>query len=197
MPKLLKIIKTIFYTILIIFLIFISGSLILTKLNTPIQYRIYSIQSGSMEPVLPLGSVIAVLPRDNYQVNDIVTFAKNDDPKNTVTHRIVDISRDEDLDSTSYRTKGDANEDPDRELLRSERVVGKVLFHLPYLGYLVAFAQTQIGLIIMIIIPATLIVYSEVVNIGREIKLVFAKRKNIQKPKEAKKEPSKTFKKNA
>jgi len=172
-----KIISTIFYTLLFLLLFTMAASLVLTRLNTPLQIKLYSVLSGSMEPQIPLGSVIVTVPQSEYKEGDIITFGAETDRTKTVTHRILEISRDIDLGKISYRTKGDANESADMELIDSGRVIGKVVFHLPYLGYGVAFAQTQLGLILLIIIPATIIIYSELVNIGQEIKRMFSKKK--------------------
>jgi len=171
-----KIISTIFYLLLFLLLTTMAASLVLTKLNTPLQIKLYSVLSGSMEPKIPVGSVIIAVPKSEYKEGDIITFGAETDRTKTVTHRIVEISRDLDLDKTSYRTKGDANESADMELIDSGRVIGKVVFHLPYLGYGVAFAQTQLGLILLIVIPATIIIYSELVNIGHELKRMFTKK---------------------
>ncbi len=176
-----KIISTIFYTILFLLLTTMAASLVLTRLNTPLQIKLYSVLSGSMEPKIPLGSVIIAVPQSEYKEGDVITFGAETDRTKTVTHRIVEVSKDIDLGKVSYRTKGDANDSPDMELIDSSRVIGKVVFHLPLLGYAVAFAQTQMGLILLIIIPATIIIYSEFLNIGKELKRMFTKKPKTEK----------------
>lgn len=183
--KIFKILSAIFYFLILVFILLMAGSLVLNKLNTPIKYRLFSVQSGSMEPAIPIGSLVVIAPVETYQKDDIINFRDEGNSNRTVTHRIVNISRDEDLNTTSYRTKGDANEDPDLELIRSERVNGKLIFHLPYLGYPVAFAQTQTGFITLVIIPATLIIYTELLNIKNEISAMFAKKKKESNEAEA------------
>jgi len=95
--NILKIISSILYTLLFLLLLTMAASLVLTKLNTPIQLKLYSVLSGSMEPKLALGSVIAVVPQNEYKTGDIITFGAETDKTKTVTHRIVEISRDLDL----------------------------------------------------------------------------------------------------
>ncbi|NMC36478.1 signal peptidase I [Candidatus Beckwithbacteria bacterium] len=181
--KIFKIIQTIFYTLVILLIVLIAGSLMLTRLNTPIDYKLFMVQSGSMEPAIPMGSLVIVAPQKNYQVNDVITFRGEINPKETVTHRIVDISQDKDLGLTSYRTKGDANNTPDLELVRSDRVVGKATVYLPYLGYPIAFAQTQMGFIVLIVVPITIIVYAELVNIKTELGQMALKHKEKKRQK--------------
>jgi signal peptidase len=167
--------------LLVVFLVFVAGSLVLGNFRTPIQYRLFSVQSGSMRPTIPLGSIIVVWPQKDYQKDDIITFGSEANLKNTVTHRVVEVSKDNDLGTVNYRTKGDANNAPDTELIRSGRVVGKVVVHIPYLGYPVTFAQTQVGLIVLVIIPATLIVYSEISSIKNELASMFKSKKAAKK----------------
>jgi hypothetical protein len=50
-------------------------------------------------------------------------------------------------------------------------VVGKVVLTVPYAGYVVSVAQTPYGFIGLLVIPAIIIIYGEVMNIWREIKL--------------------------
>ncbi|NMB56837.1 signal peptidase I [Candidatus Beckwithbacteria bacterium] len=175
--KIFKILADLIYALLIAFIILIALSLVLTKFNTPIQYKLYTVQSGSMEPTIKVGSLILVKPQTEYQKGDIVNYRTENNPDKTVTHRIIEVSKDIDLNKISFRTKGDANNTPDPELIDSSRVTGKVFLSLPYLGYPVAFVKTQTGLIVLIIIPATLIIYSEIMNIKKETEEMIKKSK--------------------
>ena len=155
------------YWLILIVVVLVAATVILSAFNTPLKVRLFSVQSGSMEPTIHVGSIVINLPQTNYQKGDIITLRSERSAKETVTHRINDIQEEDGL--TKYQTKGDANEDPDRELVPGSRVIGKVVFSLPYVGYVVGFAQTQIGFIVLVVIPATLIIASEVINIKKEI----------------------------
>lgn len=135
---------------------------------------IFSVQSGSMEPNIPLGSLVIVQKSDNYDIGDVITVKELSNPIISVTHRIVDINTDNSI--LSYITKGDANEANDLDLRFPSEIIGKVIFQLPLLGYLVSFTRTELGLILLIIIPATLIIFSEINNIKNEIKKINDKR---------------------
>lgn len=97
--------------------------------------RLYYVQSGSMEPELPVGSLCIVTPCavEELEVGDIIAFQKG---PMQVAHRIVSIQEE------SYQTKGDANRSPDPGVVRKEQVIGKVLFHVPYIGYVAAWLQS-------------------------------------------------------
>ncbi|PIR43423.1 signal peptidase I [candidate division WWE3 bacterium CG10_big_fil_rev_8_21_14_0_10_32_10] len=166
--KILKKIFSLLYWLVIVFLVFLSLSLFLSKFDT-LNYRIFSVTSGSMKPSIKAGSLVVVVPKSNYSVKDVITFYQDKDLKKTITHRIIEKSEDKDNNLVSYKTKGDANEDKDIKSVSDSVVIGKVLFSLPYLGYPIEFSKTQMGFVLLVVIPATIIIYSELNNIKSEL----------------------------
>ncbi len=96
-------------------------------------YHLYVVESGSMEPTLPVGTVIISRePRDasKLEANDIVTFRTSSDA--VVTHRIIEVIRGDGSD-VSYRTRGDNPvNSPDPELLTPDRVMAVFLAAIPF-----------------------------------------------------------------
>lgn len=182
----MKILVNILYAIILLVVVFFAGSLFLSRTNAPFAYKVYSVESGSMEPTVHKGAVVVVVAQDNYSEGDIITFRAVNSSDKTVTHRIVGIEKDDDIGKLSYSTQGDANEDPDSNTTDQSKVIGRVITSIPYLGYPISLAKTQTGFILLIIIPATLIVYSEVNNIKNELKKTFdtKKREKNDKKKE-------------
>lgn len=170
--------------VLVAFVAVFALVLALSNFNTPLKIRIFSVNSGSMEPALKLGSLVIVRPQDVYYVGDIITYKNRRDPKETTTHRIVKVNNDPDIGRTTFVTKGDANEDEDAGLTLPDQLVGKVVLALPLLGYLVSFVKTQLGFTFLIVIPATIIIYGEVQQIRTEVAGAIAEKK---KGKEAEK----------
>lgn len=122
--------------------------------------RAYVVQSGSMEPAVKTGSIIISLPEKIYSQNDIVTFKSG---KSVVTHRIMSRTFPDGIgNSPVYKTSGDANKDFDPLEVKDDQIVGKVVFTIPYLGYAANLAKTPKGFILLVIIPATIIIYEEV-----------------------------------
>jgi len=115
--------------------------------------------TGSMEPAVPVGSVAVIKPVDpnTLQKGDIICF-KLSGPT-SITHRIINITNE------GFITKGDANEDPDTWIVKKENIIGKLIFTIPYVGYLGYFVKTPLGFLILIIIPATLLIILEIRNI--------------------------------
>lgn len=155
----LKIIQNLIWAAMLAFLVLIGISFL------PFEngLQIYTVQSGSMEPVIQTGSVIFVLPFSSYSVGDIVT-RQNQSSTITVTHRIVEQT------DQGFVTKGDANDAEDPTPLTPSGIVGKYLFQIPYLGYPIAYARTAQGLILLIIIPALFVIFDEATNINKELK---------------------------
>ena len=133
----------------------------ISVLNLPGGYKLFTVQSGSMQPAFKIGSLVVVKPAGEYVIGDVITF-KNAPP--TTTHRIQNISE------GIYTTKGDANDAPDSEPARREQILGKVVLAVPYAGFPVAFAKSKEGFMLLIVIPATIIIYGEILNIKNEIK---------------------------
>lgn len=96
-------------------------------------YQLYSVESGSMEPTLTIGSVIVCKKTQNpesLETNQIVTFHVLSGA--VVTHRIIEVIRDEN-GNISYRTKGDNPiNSPDSELLTPDRVIAVFAAKMPF-----------------------------------------------------------------
>jgi signal peptidase len=106
----------------------------------------YTVLSGSMEPTYHVGSMIYVkkLPASELGEGDPVTFYLSG--STVATHRIVEVVIDPNYpDVRLFRTQGDANDVPDANLLSPDKVIGKPLFTVPYLGYFSNYIQHQPG----------------------------------------------------
>jgi signal peptidase len=173
-----KLVENIVYSVVLFALFLLASVFILSRYKTPLNIMAFSVQSGSMEPSIKTGSIVFVHLEKEYRVGDVVTFRSPKSIKDTFTHRIVRIEKDADINKLLYYTKGDANEDEDNEPLDPGLVLGKVVFTIPFLGYPLAFAKTQMGFVALIIIPATIIVYSELIKIKDEVVKSITKRKD-------------------
>jgi signal peptidase I len=132
-----------------------------------------------MEPAIKTGSLIFILPSKKYGEGDIITYKSEKDrdvktPDITTTHRIIEIETEEEY---VYKTKGDANKSADISLVSEDLVLGKVVFSVPYFGHLIDFTKTQTGFILLIVIPATILVYGEILNIRKEAIKILKNRK--------------------
>lgn len=147
---------------LIIFVIFATFILIPAMSGGT---HLLTVQSGSMEPDIKVGDVVVSTPvnPNDIKVGDVITYhyMGSDDPNQCFTHRVNKIIHTED-GNLLFQTKGDANEEADTRLVRSNEIIGKVSSVIPYLGYVGNFARSVYGYFTFIFIPAILIILFEV-----------------------------------
>lgn len=140
--------------------LFIMFSAAVLALMLPSEWRVLSVQTGSMEPVLSPGDALLVRkqPATEYKPGDIVTFINPTDRSQTITHRVVE--RTDGVKRSIFMTKGDANATADPPISEN-LIVGKQIVSLPYLGRALDFVRTVPGLLITIWLPALWVVGAE------------------------------------
>jgi signal peptidase len=113
-----------------------------------------AVASGSMSPALQVGDLIIVqgVPATSIQVGEIIIF---DSPQESPTiHRVTRIQTLPN-GTIEFKTKGDANPAEDDYWVTSKNIHGRVLYRIPYLGWLAL--EPTIPIIIIII--AVIVVY--------------------------------------
>jgi signal peptidase len=120
------------------------------------------VMGGSMEPTIPVGSIVVVkkVNLEDVEVGDIIAFRTGE---SKTLHRVIDKVAEG--GSFYFRTKGDANEDPDPWVVKPEDILGELQLTIPYYGYLIWFAQTPFGIVLFILVPAIILIANEVSNI--------------------------------
>ncbi|MBQ6901059.1 MAG: signal peptidase I [Firmicutes bacterium] len=137
--KLLKAVST----ILVILMVIIAMLMVGVRL---FGLQVYTVLSGSMEPEYPVGSMVYVMEADTatLELRDVITFRLSEET--VVTHRIIDIIHDENNpQKVSFQTQGDSNNVADGTLVEPDDIIGKVVFKIPYMGYLAMFLGTRQG----------------------------------------------------
>jgi len=137
-------------TLLLIVLLILAVPFIVPML---FGYTELAVLSGSMEPNIPVGSIVYVdksVTGQELEVGDVVTYSLQSGT--FVTHRVLSL----DDEAGIMVTQGDANEAPDGEIPYSQ-LVGRVRFHLPGLGYISANIRTSRGIIAITILVVVII----------------------------------------
>jgi signal peptidase len=110
-----------------------------------------AVASGSMSPALQVGDLVIIqgVPASQIKVGNIIVFNQPGEKTNTI-HRVVAI---ETLTNgtVEFRTKGDANPTDDPQWTPEQNVKGRVLYRIPYLGYMALIPAIPITIIIIII----------------------------------------------
>lgn len=174
MPKLMRFLSLSLQFILILVVGGIVGIWLAGKYGYIQPIKPYVVLSGSMEPSIKTGSVVIVSPKVfGYAPGDVITFGKS--KNNTTTHRVVSLT--DETGNLAYQTKGDANDNQDAAIVPKTDVVGSVMFTVPYIGYAADFAKKPQGFILLVIVPATIIVYEELRFLHAELKKLLRKPK--------------------
>ena len=127
--------------------------------------RSYSVMSGSMEPRIHTGDVVAdarVAVRD-VVVGDIVTFPDPQTRGRLITHRVRSIRIHG--DRASVVTKGDANTSTEHWSIAAGGSLGRVDYRVAKAGYVLAFTRRPEGRIVLVVIPALLLALLELTRI--------------------------------
>ena len=133
-------------------------------------FSLYTILSPSMEPNIKVYDVIFDVNVDSpedIKEGDVITFISTATLTKgmTITHRVVQVIQDE--NGYSYMTKGDNNLANDGAAVPFDNVLGKVLFKIPQLGRVQEFLGTKGGWLIVVVIPALIVIISDILKIFR------------------------------
>jgi signal peptidase len=144
--------------ILMILATLVVLALVATTLGPRIlPYQALVVRSGSMAPTIPTGSMVFYTKRDaaKVKVGDIIVFAKPGQPNEKVTHRVFEVGTGP--SGRYFITKGDANGAIDDWRIPAVGTGWVAAFHVPYVGYVLADAQSQTGRLLLLLIPAILL----------------------------------------
>ena len=143
----------------------LAGALAVIAFGLVSDWAIDTVYGGSMEPAIPVGSMVIISQVDpeSVQVGDVILYAPPMDTSQRVTHRVVGVIERE--NGLMFRTQGDANEDPDAYAVPQENVIGKVRVCIPYLGYFANFVQSRTGFLALLVFPATILIGSALKDI--------------------------------
>lgn len=153
--KILNVVLKIITWIIVISVVAFAVALVGVKL---FGVQVYTVLSGSMEPVYHTGAVIYVVDAEpsELKVGDDITFRLSENT--TATHRIIEILEDEsDPSHLQFKTKGVANEVEDASPVDASQIIGKPVFTIPYLGYVAAYIQQPPGLYVGLSVGAALL----------------------------------------
>src|SRR3989344_6195321 len=163
------------YYFLVVGVASIGLLLLATLLPIPGNLRVKIVKSGSMEPAIKTGGLVFIREASSYKMGDVITFGQDTKTQIPTTHRIIEESGEG--ASKTFTTMGDANDAPDPKEVGVGEIRGKVIFSLPYAGYILDFAKKPMGFLLLVGVPALIIIFEELIKIWKEIKRI-RRRKN-------------------
>ncbi len=175
----MKYVKKVFLTIvnalsvaIIVLAVLMLLTVVMTKAGKApdfMGYSVFRVLTGSMEPNLPVNSLIIVKKTDPSLIreNDIITFYSTDPGLMGAinTHRVVEVT--EENGEKAFITKGDANQIADKYVTLSRNLIGKVIFKSVVLGVIVRLVSNPIVFIPLIILPLVILLVSNIVKTVR------------------------------
>ena len=124
------------------------------------------IETRSMEPRYPAGSLAVVTPIDPADVEPGMTIVF-EDPMNRerlVAHRVV---RQLPGDSLAWETKGDANATSDPLPVHATAVRGRLAWSIPGVGSVVTALRGPQAVLLLVILPLAILVSTELAAVRR------------------------------
>lgn len=129
--------------------------------------RPFTVLTSSMEPAISAGDVVVeerISPLD-AGIGDVVTFKDHADQDRLITHRVQAVRRDGPF--LWFVTRGDANNASERWRISAGGDLGRVLYRVPLVGHVAAFAGTWAGLLLLLLVPLSLLAVDELRRIWR------------------------------
>lgn len=110
------------------------------------SYGQYTVVTGSMEPKIPVGSIVYTksVTAADIEVGDVIAFESYGV---TITHRVVGLTED-----GAFITQGDANDSTDFNPVYAQNVLGKVVAHIPVVGALASLLATLYGKVAAVVV---------------------------------------------
>ncbi len=104
--------------------------MILTGVALVDDIRLYRIVSPSMEPLIPVGSLVIVSSSEPMSIGDIVAYKLDVIGRSyTLVHRVVDVK------DGYYVIRADVDPAGTGETVEAGKIIGKVVLVIPFLGY--------------------------------------------------------------
>jgi signal peptidase len=130
-------------------------------------WRFDVVQTSSMEPAVPTGSLAVVAPVEPaaVRVGDVVAFRPPADADRVVLHRVTRVSQGREL--RYFQTKGDANDEADATPVPVSAVEGRLRWHLRGIGPSARFLTSPKAPLALVGIPLLLLAVAELVRLLR------------------------------
>lgn len=154
---------TVFLILAVLMCLFVAFQILTNGYVDLAGYSLFRVVTGSMEPTIPVGSLLLSRNVEISQVQekDIICFRAQDSQifGKMMTHRVVEVQTEAD-GSVSFVTKGDANLVSDGYFVTESEFVGKVIWYTgagSILSAIVSFFTNKVGFLSCIVLPCLLL----------------------------------------
>lgn len=154
--------RSIFMLLILVLGTFAFQRFLIIVLRTP--YPLQTPISNSMYPTLKVGDLLIVQGGLNGvdvhadpKNGDIIVFRHPYSPGEFVVHRAIEKYVKDNV--WYFRTKGDHNLYPDSWVISERDLIGKVVFIIPYLGYIKIYLGNEIGISIIVVLLIVFVIF--------------------------------------
>lgn len=170
-----KLIKSFIYGLsLVIGLFIITVSTRVGRYNDSLfNVNFFIVLSDSMAPTFRANDLIVTVKQSPEQIEegDIITFYSRDNASfgEIITHEVIEVISDN--GALEFQTKGTNNDTPDPFTVSPDDIIGVYVFHVPGLANFLFFTRTTLGYITLIVIPFSILIALEFIDLRKKNKL--------------------------
>lgn len=172
--KTFKIVYKVFKTIIVIAMILYLSFVLLQRLTgnkSILGYRVFTVATGSMEPVYKVNDVMLVKDVDTNKLkvgDDVAYLGERSDLKGKIiTHRIIDIKTEN--NQKTFYTQGINNSVEDPSITASQ-IYGQALGKIPIITTINQIVKNQYGFFFLVFLPLVIVAFLEIADTVTEIK---------------------------
>jgi signal peptidase I len=127
-------------------------------------FKYFVMDSDSMAPSIPSGSIVVVKQKAEYEIGEVISFyAKVLKEEKIVAHRITALG------GNTYITAGDQNEAADAVPVIPSLIIGKVVSTIKYLGAAILVMKNENTRWLTVVFPVILVIINELWKIKKEL----------------------------
>ena len=135
--------------------IYLIGWIAFTYIPFLNQYKIYAIQTDSMNPIINSGDIVIIreIQPDEVQEGDITAFyvdITNDGEDDVIVHYIDEVIQHNE-DTLIYRSKAAVSDFQDPWTLEEHDIIGTYVRHIESIGKILLFLQSWIGKVVLLV----------------------------------------------
>lgn len=121
----------------------------------------YVIETGSMQPGLPPGTLVVIRPVDpaSLTAGSVITYQVRSGEPEVVTHRVIAQGIDT-TGSLRFRTQGDANSAADQGWVQPMQIKGERWYAVPLIGYLTTLLTGAQRQALVLVLAGVLVAYA-------------------------------------
>lgn len=133
------------------------GSAVVVVAPAAVGWRTMTVMSGSMSPAIATGDAVVIRPvaAAGLRPGDVATFRDPAGTARLITHRVLSVQVTD--TKVHVTTLGDANNTSESWDVAVDGRVGRVVYRVPRIGYVIVPASAPLGRLLLVGLPVVLL----------------------------------------